>query len=74
MSDEELFGGAVILRPHQDGSFDELVLMDGTECRVHMEMMRDNCLFIGIYPRGTRERVAMWIEARGKLNVRVEKE
>lgn len=74
MTEEKLFGGAVILRP-KDGAFDELLLMDGAECRVKMEMMRPNCMWIGIYPGGTRKAVAMWIEAKGgKLNVRVETE
>lgn len=61
----------VELRPDQDGGFDELLLHDGKHCVIHAEMMDDNCLWIGIYPRGEKTRqVAMWITAKkGKLVV-----
>lgn len=48
----------------RDGTFDELVVLDGEECTVHAEMMSDKTLWIGLYPRGEKERrVVMWIHA-----------
>jgi hypothetical protein len=52
MSEQSFLGGKVVLRPDEGGGFDELLLMEGDECRVHMEMMDDNNLWIGIYPKG----------------------
>lgn len=70
-----LLDGAVILRPDDQDKFDELLLMDGKECLVHAEMMSDKTLWIGFYPKGRRERVCMWITAKGgKLVVRAEED
>lgn len=60
------------LRPRDNGSFDELVMYDkpGGECIVHAEMMDKDCLWIGFYPPGEKDRrVVMWIRAKGKLFV-----
>lgn len=67
-----LLDGKVKLRPDEKGGFDELLVYDkdGGTCFVHAEMMDDNCLWIGIYPPGEKERrVSMWIRARGKLSI-----
>ena len=73
MSDmnKKLLGGKVELRPMPDGSFDELVMYDapGGKCIVHAEMMDTNCLWIAFYPPGEKDRVVMWINARGKLKI-----
>lgn len=62
-----LIDEAIELRPHEDGSFDELVLRHDNECVVHAEMMDKDCLWIGIYPVGEKKRrIVMWIRARGK--------
>jgi hypothetical protein len=70
MSDEEkwLIENKVAIRLDNAGNFDELLLYDGQECIVHAEMMDRDTLWIGIYPRGEKERrVMMWIRApRGK--------
>lgn len=69
MPDEiPLIDGKILLRPHPDGSFDELLLYDhdGGTCILHAEMMDKNCLWIGIYPPGeTKRRAVMWIRAKG---------
>ena len=78
MSDVKLIDGKVELRPHADGSFDELVLYDsaGGKCVVHAETISDKTLWIGFYPLGeTERRVVMWISAvNGKLDIRAEED
>lgn len=80
MSKQLLIGGKIELRPHEDGSFDELVMYDksgkGKACIAHAEMMNDGCLWIGFYPPGElRHRVCLWIHAkRGKLEIRADDE
>jgi hypothetical protein len=77
MPDTKLIDGKVELRPHSDGSFDELVLYDapGGKCIVHAEMMDRNRLWIGFYPPGeTERRVVMWIGAKGKLTISAEED
>ena len=70
MTREFLIGGKVELRPDEDGKFDELILRDGQDCIVHAEMMSDKSLWIGIYPRGEKQRrVCLWIRSNGKLKV-----
>jgi hypothetical protein len=50
MSERWLIPGKVLVRPHEDGSFDELRLyMDG-RCVLHMETMNEKQLWIGVYP------------------------
>jgi hypothetical protein len=69
-----LLGGAIVLRPNEDGSFDELLMYDGEKCLVHAEMMDNKSLWIGFYPGGDIPRVCMWISAKGKLTVRAEED
>jgi hypothetical protein len=73
-----LLNGKVILRPDDNGSFDELVLYDraGGTCILHAEMMDKGVLWIGIYPPGeTKRRVVMWIRAKGnKLSVNAQED
>jgi hypothetical protein len=56
----------VILRPRENGDFDELV---GHGCYVHFEMMHDGCLWCAVEvdePEG-RRKYALWINAmKGK--------
>jgi len=68
---QKLLDGKVELRPMPDGSFDELILYDadGKKVIVHAEMMDGNRLWVGIYPPGAKDRVSMWISARGKLTI-----
>lgn len=70
-----LLGGKVVLRTDDTGEFDELLLMDDDKCRIHMEMMNDGCLWMGIHPKGEKDRVVVWVNAKGKkLDVRAEEE
>lgn len=71
MAETKLIDGKVLLRPREDGSFDELVLYDADgKCIVHAEMMDGNRLWIGFYPPGeTERRVVMWIGAKSKLTI-----
>lgn len=81
LSKQLLIDGKIELRPHEDGSFDELVMYDktgrGKVCLAHAEMMdHDNHLWIAFYPPGERERrVCLWITAKGgKLKIHAEDE
>ena len=75
MTEVKLLDGKIILRPDDEGKFDELLLLDGADCIVHAEMMDDNCLWIGIYPKGEIERrVVMWIRSNGKLTINAEED
>lgn len=76
MSEQKLLDGNIILRPDDDGGFDELLMMDGEHCLVHAEMMDDGCLWIGFYPKDKpHERVVMWIHVKGrKLEIRAEED
>jgi hypothetical protein len=79
MPDEiPLIGGKILLRPDDNGSFDELLLYDrkGGHCIVHAEMMDKGLLWIGIYPPGeTKRRAVMWIGAEGnKLSVNAQED
>lgn len=74
-----LLGGAICLRPNEDGSFDELLMYDGMKCVVvHAEMMNDKSLWIGLYPGGDiggdTPRVCMWVSANCKLTVRAKED
>ena len=64
-----LLNGKVELRPDDRGSFDELVIMEDGECRVHFEMMSDNTLWIGLYPKGETDCVHVTVGAKGKLSI-----
>lgn len=68
--------GTVALRPDERGKFDELVVYEGDECRVHAEMMDDGLLWIGFYPKGAPkgQRFVMTVAARGKLKITAEAE
>lgn len=73
----ELLNGSVILRPHEDGSFDELLFMEGEHCLVHAEMMNDKTLWISFSPPGYEagERVVMWVTIKGrKLEISAEED
>lgn len=72
--EQTLLGGAICLRPNEDGSFDELLMCDGEKCLVHAEMMDNKSLWIGFYPGGDIPRVCMWIRAKGNLTVRAEED
>jgi hypothetical protein len=76
VSEHKLIDGKVLLRPHDDGSFDELVLYDENgKCIVHAEMMDGCTLWIGFYPPGEPERrVVMWIASKNKLRIRAEED
>ena len=70
MAEQYLIDGQIMLRPDEDGEFDELFLIDGDKYLAHAEMMSDRSLWIGFYPRGGKRRVCMWIGIkRGKLYV-----
>ena len=70
MTETKLLDGGIILRPDDEGKFDELVMKQGGECIVHAEMMDKKCLWIGFYPNGDNRRVVMWIRAdKGRLTV-----
>jgi len=67
---KDLLGGKIVLRPDDRGEFDELLLMEGDDCRVHMEMMSDDTLWIGIYPKDEKnDCVHVTISANGKLRI-----
>lgn len=70
MTEKWLIENKISVRPRDNGDFDELIVMDGEHCIVHAEMMEDNCLWIGFYPKDVEQRrVCMWIRARGKLKI-----
>lgn len=73
----ELLDGNIILRPDEEGRFDELLMMADNNCLVHAEMMDDKTLWIGLEPEGYegRRRVVMWISVKkGKLEVSAEED
>lgn len=63
-----LLNGKIELRPDDKGNFDELVTTQGVECAVHFEMMSDDCLWIGLYPKGEDRGDAVHVRviAKGK--------
>lgn len=65
---EYLLGGLAELRPDDNGKFDELVV---SRCDVHFEMMADETLWIGIYPKGAKRGacIHVTVSACGKLSV-----
>lgn len=74
MSDEIRLLPKIILRPMPDGDFDELI---GEDVYVHMEMMHDKSLWIGIYQdkAGSEKHAVVWINVKnGKLDIHVEAE
>ena len=75
MAETHLLGGKIILRPDAAGNFDELMLMEGNEPRVHMEVLDDNCLWIEIWPKGEdARRVCVWVNSNSKLRIRTEED
>jgi hypothetical protein len=71
----KLLDGRIELRPREDGSFDELLMYDDKgRCLVHFETMSGTCLWGAFYPKGDRERVVIWINAKGKLRIRAEED
>ena len=63
--EQSLLDGRIVLRPHDDGSFDELMMYEGKRCSVHAEMMSDGYLWIAFYPTDEyAKRVVMWINAK----------
>lgn len=74
MKDEKYLEGAIIVRPDQSGTFDELLMMDGSACTVHLEMMEPGSRYIGLYPKdrpGEQMQVRVKVES-GKLNASYE--
>ena len=65
--DKYFLGGLCYTRPEDDGeTFDELI---ADHCDVHMEMMDDKTLWIGIRRAGIPEEVHVTISAKGNLAV-----
>lgn len=63
-----------MLRPDQNGRFDELLTMDSETCVVHIEMLDRDRFHLGLYPkdRPTRQ-MQLWIGIEsGKLTARHE--
>lgn len=58
---------AIEVRNDSNGDFDELV---ATSAGVHLEMMSDDCLWIGIEAGG--QSYGIWVSSKKKLRVHVE--
>ena len=68
--DRQFMTGLVYTRPEDDGiTFDELI---GSHVDVHMEMMDDRTLWIGIRRAGIKDEVHVTVSAKGNLAVKVQ--
>lgn len=59
----------VEVRPDHNGAFDELILLEDGECRIHFEMLDANTLWVGVHPKGEKNSVHVTITAKGALRV-----
>lgn len=67
--DKRFIDGKIFTRPEPSGAFDELI---AKAADVHMEMMDDSTLWIGLSYDGVQEEVHVTISVpRGKLNIAV---
>lgn len=64
-----LLKGKIKLRPGPEGEFDELLTAEGVHCAVHLEMMNDKTLWIGLYMGEGKDCVHVYVKSRGKLKI-----